>query len=436
MSVDPRLLAAVNHPEGREHALAEAERRLRDAVMAGEGAPQVAQFGATGGRRMSSKPGESKGQVSANAASTAMATHTTGAAHTSDAANAPVKRADPFGPIPLSERTNEVIYIGRTHSVRESISKFYCFKATFPELTSAVTRCYNLMSLRVVKSGLEVLPEAIGDLARHGMLRELTFDFNNLTRIPESISRLTTLERLSVSHNHLCALPISLGRLTRCNMLNVAHNRLRDLPESTRQLTALDELYLQSNELRSLPSHGDPGGPGDFPAGAGPTALSSRRASTLARSAQRATEEFREKVVASKTPREIIYWLGRVKEEYTRGAMDCLTLEWLDSIASKLGRHRGSPTAEQIKAGENIDDNIKMLRAAKGMKAEGLKKELRARHLDSSYSGSKRELLQRLEKFVRNDNKKNALILKGIWLADVETAFVNVLSIVSPHNVG
>ena len=80
-----------------------------------------------------------------------------------------MKRADPFGPIPLSERTNEVIYIGRTHSVRESISKFYCFKATFPELTSAVTRCYNLMSLRVVKSGLEVLPEAIGDLARHGL---------------------------------------------------------------------------------------------------------------------------------------------------------------------------------------------------------------------------------------------------------------------------
>ena len=69
------------------------------------------------------------------------------------------------------------------------------------------------------------------------------------------------------------------------------------------------------------------------------------------------------------------------------------------------------------------------------MNAEGLKKELRKRNLDSSYSGSKRELMQRLEKFVRDDNKKNALILRGIWLADVEATFVSVVSLVSPHTV-
>ena len=56
----------------------------------------------------------------------------------------------------------------------------------------------------------------------------------------------------------------------------------------------------------------------------------------------------------------------------------------------------------------------------------GLKKELRKRNLDSSYSGSKRELLQRLEKFVRDDNKKNALVVRGNWLGDVESAFQNL----------
>ena len=440
MSIDPRLIAVVHHPDSRKYPPAEDKQRLRNAIMAGEGYSQTLNLreiaAAPQHDNLSRGPLRSLNPTSEDSSGDGEENGTATAIRTSSAISALETRTGPLGPIPLHERTNEVIYIGRVHSVRESIPKFYCYKANFPELNYSVTRCYNLMSLRVVKSDLEVLPDAIGDLARHGMLRELTLDFNNLSHIPESISRLTTLERLSVSHNRLCALPISLGHLTRCNMLNVAYNQLRDLPESTRRLSALDELYLQSNELRSLPSHGDPGGPGNFPAGAGPTALSSRQHSTQVRSAQRATEEFREKIVASKTPREIIYWLGRIKEEYMRGVMDCLTLAWLDDIAAELGRHRAFPTAEQIEARENIDDNIKLVRTAKGMKAEALKKELRKRNLDSSYSGSKRELLQRLEKFARDANKRNALILRGKWLADVEAAFVDVLSLVSPHNVG
>ena len=141
------------------------------------------------------------------------------------------------------------------------------------------------------------------------------------------------------------------------------------------------------------------------------------------------------KIVASKSPREIIYWFGRIKEEYDRGALDCISLDWLDSVAAKLGRHQEQDTTEQTEAKMKIEDNIKMLRAAKGMKAEGLKKELRKRKLDSSYSGSNKELYLRLEKHVKADNKKNALIIRGIWLADVEKAFVSVLGIVSPHDV-
>lgn len=276
MSIDPRLVAVV---EGRKYDPdsdeAKSQKRVQDAVLAGKIHEQE-----SSGAKVGFARGHGDGKIKESNAPEKSEEST------DEAIQRPGSSTAHLGPIPISERTNEVIYIGKTQTVRESIPKFYCFKAKFPELTYAVTRCYNMMSLRVIKSGLEILPDAIGDLARHGVLRELSLDFNKLSRIPESISRLTTLERLSVSHNQLRALPMSLGRLSRCNMLNVAHNEIRDLPESTRNLSALNELFLQSNELRSLPSHGDPGGPGDFPPGAGPNALSSRQSALKSRAAQ------------------------------------------------------------------------------------------------------------------------------------------------------
>ena len=41
-----------------------------------------------------------------------------------------------------------------------------------------------------------------------------------------------------------------------------------------------------------------------------------------------------------------------------------------------------------------------------------------------------------MEKYVKADNKKNALVVKGLWFSDVEKAFVSVLGAVSPHDVG
>ena len=52
---------------------------------------------------------------------------------------------------------------------------------------------------------------------------------------------------------------------------------------------------------------------------------------------------------------------------------------------------------------DDIMNNNILFKECKGMNAQELKKELRKRKLDSSYNGSKRELIQRIEKFVKDD---------------------------------
>ena len=335
----------------------------------------------------------------------------------------------------FNSKTNDIVFIGNTHQQHENITKFYTFKDRFPKLNPGISRFYNLTSLRIIKSGLKELPDVLGNLSEHGKLVEISFDFNELTEIPDSISHITTLQRLTLSNNKLTTLPFNLGRLIKLQHLNVANNQLTNLPETTRRLDQLCELFIQSNEINVLPSHGDLAGPGNFPSGSGPTALSVIHDLEKIRKSERAAEEFREKIISSESPREIIYWLGRIQEEVIRGAMDGLTLDWLDDVAKELGRHAEELTTEQKAAIQRRIDNKKMLKEAKGMNASELKKELRKRKLDASYSGSRRELVQRLEKFCVDDNKKNDLIERGNWLTDVESKYLKVVSLIAPSVV-
>ena len=217
--------------------------------------------------------------------------------------------------------------------------------------------------------------------------------------------------------------------------LNVAHNQLSGLPESTRRCLVLKELFIQSNEINVLPSHGDPSGPGKFPSGSGPTALTVKEAAAKVRASERAAEELQEKIKKADSAREIMYWLGRIQEEVIRGAMDGLTLDWLDGIATFLGRHRSTPTLEQMEAKQKIVDNKVLYQEIQGMNASLLKKELRKRKLDASYQGSRRELIQRLEKFIVDDNKNNVAIQRGLWMTDVELKYLEVLALIDPHLV-
>ena len=334
-----------------------------------------------------------------------------------------------------SKYTNELFFIGPTQQICVNVPQYYCFKAKLPVLHPDIQHFYNLISLRIVKSGLSTVPEELGHLSKHGTLIELSLDFNELEVVPDSLAHITSLQRLTLSHNKLTTLPFQLGRLTLLTHLNVAHNQLIGLPESTRRLSNLTELYLQSNEMNVLPSHGDLSGPGTFPSGSGPTALTVVEDSNRVRNSERITEELEPKIKGSESPREIMYWFGRLKEEIHRGELLGATVPWLDGIARALGRHRAVPTEAQTAAKLRVVANKELLKDSKGMNAGHLKKELRKRKLDASYNGSRRELVTRIEQFVKRDNEQNALIMRGDWIHDVEMKYLEVLSLIDPHAV-
>lgn len=186
-----------------------------------------------------------------------------------------------------------------------------------------------------MKSGLKSIPENIGDLSKYGKLIEISFDFNELERIPDSISKITSLKRLTLSNNKLMNLPYNLGQLVLLEHLNVAYNQLVGLPESTRRLIHLKELFIQSNEINVLPSHGDPSGPGKIPSGSGPTALTVLNSKNEELESERILLDLKMKIKKSDSPREIMYWFTRIKEEYLRGVINGVTVIWLDDIAGQ-----------------------------------------------------------------------------------------------------
>ncbi|MHA1729892.1 MAG: leucine-rich repeat domain-containing protein, partial [Promethearchaeota archaeon] len=53
-----------------------------------------------------------------------------------------------------------------------------------------------------------------------------------LTALPESITKLTSLEELSLYSNKLITLPESISNLTSLKKLDLGHNKLITLPES------------------------------------------------------------------------------------------------------------------------------------------------------------------------------------------------------------
>jgi internalin A len=75
-----------------------------------------------------------------------------------------------------------------------------------------------------------------------------------LTRLPESLRKLTHLTHLDISVNQLRSLPESLFHLTRLQRLNVSENpRLTSLPEWVGRLTQLETLHSDSAGLESVP---------------------------------------------------------------------------------------------------------------------------------------------------------------------------------------
>jgi leucine-rich repeat protein SHOC2 len=98
---------------------------------------------------------------------------------------------------------------------------------------------------------ISILPDSIGDLIN---LTGLDLRGNELTHLPDSIGKITNLIWLNLSDNELTHLPNSIGNLTNLTTLNLNTNRLTSLPDSIGNITNLASLYLGGNHLTSLPN--------------------------------------------------------------------------------------------------------------------------------------------------------------------------------------
>jgi small GTP-binding protein len=110
----------------------------------------------------------------------------------------------------------------------------------------------NLHSLSLLYNQLTEIPEHLSRLTN---LQSLDLRYNQLTEIPEHLSRLTNLQSLYLSANPLTEIPEHLSRLTNLQSLDLSYNKLTEIPEHLSRLTNLQSLYLISNPLTEIPEH-------------------------------------------------------------------------------------------------------------------------------------------------------------------------------------
>ncbi|XP_060080430.1 leucine-rich repeat protein lrrA-like [Ylistrum balloti] len=97
---------------------------------------------------------------------------------------------------------------------------------------------------------LSYLPNSIGDLVN---LKEIHLNENLFQALPEEFGNLVCLEYLDLGQNLVSDLPESFGNLRSLKFCQLSKNKLQLLPSSFGNLTALEDLRLDNNLLEELP---------------------------------------------------------------------------------------------------------------------------------------------------------------------------------------
>ena len=123
-------------------------------------------------------------------------------------------------------------------------------------LTDALGQLTRLKELHIAGNKLEVLPEFLSQLFQ---LKELYVFSNSLQSIPDWIGELHSLEWLNIQENDIADLPITLCKLKFMRGLVLGWSKeskgipISKLPDWIGNLTSLEELYAASCKLSSLP---------------------------------------------------------------------------------------------------------------------------------------------------------------------------------------
>ena len=126
-------------------------------------------------------------------------------------------------------------------------------ETAYREAQRRIQRAYreNATVLELSNMKLTKVPESIAKLSR---LQRLYLDNNRLTQLPEAITQLSSLQEFYLFNNQLTTLPAAIASLSNLQILSLSNNHLKQLPEMIARLTNLEKLSLNNNQLTTLPA--------------------------------------------------------------------------------------------------------------------------------------------------------------------------------------
>ncbi len=126
-----------------------------------------------------------------------------------------------------------------------SITRF-----TLAPLRNAAAVTYSLTQLNLSHGKISTLAdEAFSGLIN---LTSLNLNFNQLSRLPSTIDRLTNLETFSCTDNMLANLIVGFGKMQRLRTINLHNNNLKEIPVDLWACSSLESFNLSSNLLDGL----------------------------------------------------------------------------------------------------------------------------------------------------------------------------------------
>ncbi len=118
-------------------------------------------------------------------------------------------------------------------------------KIKFNNKLTFIHKNNRITGLGLNKCGLTALPESVTKL---NSLEVLWLFGNTISVIPNSFKKLTNLKGLCISENQLTTLPEQVCELKSLIHLNINNNNLKILPECIDKLTSLTDLWSIENQ--------------------------------------------------------------------------------------------------------------------------------------------------------------------------------------------
>jgi Leucine-rich repeat (LRR) protein len=120
---------------------------------------------------------------------------------------------------------------------------------SYEQLLNTLTNIQQL-GIDLTYNELTTIPDSITKLVN---LTELNLTDNKLATIPDSITKLGNLTSLDLSSNQLTTIPDSITKLVNLTSLDLSSNQLTTIPDSITKLVNLTFLYLDNNPLENPP---------------------------------------------------------------------------------------------------------------------------------------------------------------------------------------